>query len=108
MSKIRIIPEILPAWDEDIGTSDYNGIQVVKDINIKDGFKVYIHNIPDDGHCVRIGIFTYVHQLRNLAKAIGVNYPIKSAVDNKKEKDTQSDKELSYYWDEFGNKKYFK
>ena len=86
MNKIKITTKMLPNWDEDLWISDYNGIMVVKDINIKNGFKVYTHNIPDDGHCARIGIFTYVHQLKKLAKAIGIEYPIKSFA-NKKVKD---------------------
>ncbi len=84
MSKIKLTTEMLPNWDEDLWVSDYNGIQVVKDLNIKDGFKVYIHNMPDDGYCVKIGVFTYVYQLKRLAEAIGVEYPIKNIGNNKK------------------------
>lgn len=105
---MKITTEMLPNWDEDLWVSDYNGIQVVKDLNIKDGFKVYIHNMPDDGHCVKIGVFTYVYQLKRLAKAIGVEYPIKNIGNNKRVKDAENNKKFTYYWDEYGNKIYYK
>lgn len=96
---------MLPNWNERLWASDYNGITVAKDIDIEEGFKVYIHGMPDDGCRVRIGIFTYVHQLRNLAKAIGVEYPIKLEEKSRVENKESSNKKYPYYWDEFGNKK---
>lgn len=73
---IEITDWMLPNWNKDLWSSDYKGIQVVKDINIKDGYKVYIHNVPDDGHCVYIGIYKYVEQLQELASAMNIDYKV--------------------------------
>lgn len=73
---IEITDWMLPNWNKDLWSSDYKGIQVVKDVNIKDGYKVYVHNVPDDGHCVYIGLYKYVEQLQELASAMNIEYNV--------------------------------
>lgn len=73
---IEITDWMLPKWDKDLWSSDYKGILVVKDANIKDGYKVYVHNVPDDGHTVYIGIYKYVEQLQELASAMNIEYKL--------------------------------